>query len=61
MAEIETSVLELELLYPDGKAIAKAKLHDLQSLFLPFNLPANHDFYKHLKCDTAEGDEAIMD
>ena len=52
------AALELELLYPDGKAIAKAKLLDLKSL-LPFIPPVNHDFYKHLKCDAAEVDEAI--
>lgn len=53
-----TADIPLPLLYPEGKAIAKAKLIDLKSL-LNFVPPIYHSFYRSLKYDTTTVDDEI--
>ena len=48
--------IELPALYPNGRAIPRAKLVDLKAL-LKFIPSVNHKFYRCLKCDNAAHDD----
>ncbi|GLH13152.1 ES1-like protein, mitochondrial [Gryllus bimaculatus] len=48
-----TLIKELELLYPEGKAMTELKNKDLLSL-LDFIPPVHHHFYKHLRTAVAK-------